>query len=79
MRGFFERREREGFAENAKKKIQNKTKMNAFITSRFIKNWIVIFNIFWYFLLFFLSSSAFSAKPSRPLRSKNPRINPYTP
>jgi hypothetical protein len=29
-------------------------------------------------VLFCIFFSATSAKPSRPLRSKNPRINPYT-
>jgi hypothetical protein len=68
--GIFERRGREGCAENAEKKIQKR------IQNRFRK---LLFEFefefeFEFLTVFSLSSSAFSAKPSRPLRSKNPCI-----
>jgi hypothetical protein len=67
-RGFlrvFERRGREGFAESAekrRKRIQKK-KIENFLNQYFL--------IFGFHFVFSLSSFAHSAKPSRPLRSKN--------
>jgi hypothetical protein len=72
IRGIFERRGREGFAKGAKgipneRKERAKNLKNQHPAKQLSQTRSISFkNIFWYFL----SSSAFSAKPSRPLRSK---------
>jgi hypothetical protein len=66
----FERRGRKGFAKGVKKEKANKTKKQ--ILSTFSMRQLFFGTlIFAFFLSFFLSSSALSAQPSRPLRSKN--------
>jgi hypothetical protein len=78
IRGLFERRGREGFAEGAKK-IQKKYKKEKSKTRNEYKNIqqdiyfyksckYLMYSFWFYFGIFFF---AFSAKPSRPLRSKN--------
>jgi hypothetical protein len=66
MRGFFERRGREGFAESAEEDKERKRRQNLSQKQRLV---FEISNAF-YFCIFFFAPFA---KPSRPLRSKNPR------
>jgi hypothetical protein len=65
MRGFFERRRREGFAENAKEDKEKTALVSMPIQKHFRYSFLYSFGIFFF---------APFAKPSRPLRSKNPRI-----
>jgi quinol-cytochrome oxidoreductase complex cytochrome b subunit len=75
MRGFFERRGREGYAEYAEKKYEKNTKLNSKSDWKLINLLLQIAVFFLKFWFYFLFSAPF-AKPSRPLRSKNPRISP---
>jgi hypothetical protein len=72
MRGFFERREREGFAKGAKKYRNEFKKYNQLLADRFSNHLLKVFLSPLFFILFL--PSALSAQPSRPLRSKIPRI-----
>jgi hypothetical protein len=83
MRGFFERRGREGFAKDAEeqpKEYRKRKSLGSLITLFLIARYdhmtltLVYFLMNSLLLVFFGILSASSAKPSRPLRSKNPRI-----
>ena len=72
-RGIFERRGREGFAKGAKGGAKSIKNAGIFeLTLRVVnKNSLFFFINFGIFCIFFF---ALFAKPSRPLRSKTPRI-----
>jgi branched-chain amino acid transport system ATP-binding protein len=79
VRGFFERRGREGFAKGAKEDGEKDTK-NFKKAICWNSPKIKFFFLFCtQFCLLFCIPSAFSAKPSRPLRSKTPlSLSPYS-
>jgi hypothetical protein len=68
IRGLFERRGREGFAENAKREYKNKTKntkeFNAKQPKLFFKFWLFIFSDFFCALCETFAPSAFKKSPS---------------
>jgi hypothetical protein len=70
MRGFFERRGREGFAESAEEDKERKRRQNLSQKQRLVFEISNAFYFWFYFCIFFFAPFA---KPSRPLRSKNPR------
>jgi hypothetical protein len=65
-RGIFERRGRKGYAESAKKKIPKEYKEYRETSTANSKK----VHYFEFIFFYFGCSFAFSAKPSRPLRSK---------